>query len=237
MHFISFETSTKNFSLAVSNDHKVMRYANRACGKVLEDCIIPFIDRILDRSGISLKKIDAFAIGLGPGSFTSLRIGLSTVKALAMALDKPVIGVCTLDIVAEGVRHLPCDEICVIMDARRNMVYSALYQRTAEGLKLKGGHCLTPLSVVLDRVHGRTLFVGDGVQLYRKDIEAAYKACGSKSCQAFFAQEKAGRPQAKHLAKLVFERLRAKDYDDTGRLQPVYLYAEDCQVDTHARRN
>jgi tRNA threonylcarbamoyladenosine biosynthesis protein TsaB len=233
MHFLSLETSTKNFSLSVSKDSKVLRFKNKASAKILEDSIIPTIDKVLDSARLSLEKLDALAISLGPGSFTSLRVGLSTVKAFAMGTGKPVVGICSLDILAQGVLDKKCDEICVLIDARRGMVYSAIYDKT---LKLKADYRLSSLDAVLDNVHGHTLFVGDGSELYKKEIQAAYKEHGG-SCQASFAGEKLAVPDARHLAKLAFERLSKKDYDDIGTLQPIYLYAEDCQVDKNVRRN
>ncbi len=226
MHFLSLETSTKNFALAVSKDGKVLCFRNRASAKVLEDSILPTIDKVLAAAKVPFKALDAFAIALGPGSFTSLRVGLSTVKALCMATGKPVVGVSTLDVLAEGVRHLDADEICVLIDARRKMVYSALYQNTKEGLKRKGEYRLGPLAAVLEKTGARTLFVGDGAELYRKEMG-----------KALFAGEKFARPQAKHLAKLAFERLAKKDHDDAVTLNPIYLYAEDCQVDANVRRS
>jgi len=224
MHFLSIEPSTKIFSLAVSRGDKVLRWRNLASGKVLEDSIIPAVDRILKSAGVKFKQLDAFAIGLGPGSFTSLRVGLSTVKAFCLGSGKPVVGVCSLDVIAEGVRHIACDEICVIVDARRNLLYSALYKNTKGNLKRQGDCRLTDLGTLLDSVHGRTLFVGDGVGLYRAEIK---RAC---ACTPLFAPEKFWFPQAKHLAKLAFERLERGKYDDAGKLVPIYLYASDCQV-------
>ena len=229
MYFLSIESSTKIFSLAVSRDDKVLRFRSLKSAKALEDSIIPAIDHILLSAGVPFKKLDGFAVGLGPGSFTSLRVGLSTVKAFCMATGKPVVGICTLDTIAEGVRHLDCDEICVIADARRNLLYSALYANNKGSLKRKGGYQLTDLSAVLDKVHGRTLFTGDGVGIYRKDIEAAYKQCAGECC-AFFAPEKFWFPQSRHLAKLAFERLARGKSGDAGKIVPIYLYADDCQV-------
>lgn len=229
MYFLSIEPSAKIFSLAVSEDDKVLRWRNLESGKVLEDAIVPAIDRILDAAGVPFSKLDAFAVGLGPGSFTSLRVGLSTVKAFALATGKPIAGICSLDTIAEGVRHLDCDEICVIVDARRHLLYSALYTNNKGVLKHKGKYRLVDIATVLDGVHGHTLFVGDGVGIYRKDIASAYKQCGG-SCKALFAPEKFWFPSAKHLAKLAFGRLARGKHDNAGKLVPVYLYAEDCQV-------
>ena len=104
MYFLSFETSTKIFSLALSKDEKVLRYRNLKTALVLEDSILPAVDKILESAGIKFSQIDGFAIALGPGSFTSLRVGLATVKAFAMATGKPVVGIPTLDIIAHGVQ-------------------------------------------------------------------------------------------------------------------------------------
>ncbi|MBI3314732.1 MAG: tRNA (adenosine(37)-N6)-threonylcarbamoyltransferase complex dimerization subunit type 1 TsaB [Candidatus Omnitrophica bacterium] len=219
MYFLSIEPSTKIFSLALSSGRRVLRYRNMTVDKVLEHSIVPAVDRLLASAGVPFKELDAFAVGLGPGSFTSLRVGLATVKAFAMATGKPVVGVSSLDVIARGVAGLACDEICVLSDARRGMVYAAIYETPA--LRRKTDYLLTTVENVLNHVHGCTLFTGDGVGLYRNDIVGRRQV---------FAAQKFWYPQAKHLAQIAFERLAAKDYDDTGRLVPLYLYPADCQV-------
>ena len=233
MHLLSIESSTKVFALAVSRDNKVLRYRNLKVHKVLENSIIRAIDRILAFAGVPFEKLDAFAVGLGPGSFTSLRVGLSTVKAFAMATRKPIVGVCSLDVIAQGAVAIDCDEICVIVDARRNLLYSALYQKADNGLKRKGDYQLTDLKTVLNQVHGRTLFVGDGAGIYHKEIRQSYKEHARHSgavCVPLFAPEKFWLPQAANLAKLGAKRLAQGQSDDVAKLVPVYLYPHDCQV-------
>jgi tRNA threonylcarbamoyladenosine biosynthesis protein TsaB len=232
MHFISFETSNKVFSLAVNRDEKVLRFRNLKSSSVLEDVILPAMDKLLDSAGIKFNQIDGFAIALGPGSFTSLRVGLATVKAFAMSTGKPVVGIPSLDIIAHGVKPAAYDEICVINDARRGNIYAALYAFQHGMLKRKTDYLLTTLDDALDRVHGKTLFVGDALEIYRKDIEAAYKKYAGKSstCQCSFADNKFWHPQAKVMAALAYERFSHKEYDDPVKLSPLYLYAQDCQV-------
>lgn len=242
MYFLSFETSSKIFSIALNKDDKVLRYRNLKTASVLEDSILPEMDKILDSAGVKFRQIDGFAIALGPGSFTSLRVGLSTVKAFAMASGKPVVGIPTLDInipyyllgkpefrIKYG-SVIP-DEICVINDARRGNVYACIYGPKGR----KTDYLLISLEDVLDKVHGRTLFTGDGLRLYRKDIEEAYQKYSDKknnTCQCFFADEKWWYPQAKVMAALAYERFRNKQYDDAANLLPLYLYPQDCQVTT-----
>src|SRR5277367_5731552 len=151
MYFLSFETSTKIFSLALNKDEKVLRYRNLKSALVLEDFIIPAVDKILDDAGIKFSQIDGFAIALGPGSFTSLRVGMATIKAFAMGTAKPVVGIPSLDIIAHGIKPGAYDEICVISDARREKVYACLYGPKGK----KSDYLLTSLDDVLDKVHGR----------------------------------------------------------------------------------
>ena len=234
MYFVSFETSTKIFSVALSRDEKVLRYRNLKAALVLEDFILPALDKMLDSAGIKFSQLDGFAIALGPGSFTSLRVGLSTVKAFAMATGRPVVGVPTLDIIAHGIQTLAnktmsfprkresitrlnhYDEICVINDARRGKVYACFYD--PKGLR-KSDYLLTSLEDVLEKARGKTLFVGDAVGLYRNSIS-----------KFLFAEEKYWYPQSKVMAALAYERFRNKQYDNAASLLPLYLYPQDCQV-------
>jgi len=216
MYFLSFETSTKIFSLSLSQDEKVLRFRNLKSTLVLEDSILPAIDKMLDAAGIKFKQIDGFAIALGPGSFTSLRVGLSTIKAFAMSTGKPVVGIPTMDIIAAGVKNEECDEICVLMDARRGKVYACFYGPQGR----RSDYLLTTLDDVLQRAQGKTLFVGDGLGLYRDKIDRKF----------LFADEKWWYPQSKVMAALAYERFAQKQYDDAAKLLPLYLYPQDCQV-------
>src|SRR3989304_5415259 len=103
MKILSIDTSTKTFSLAVSDGEEILRSRNIKITRVLSSSIIPSIHQILKKAGIALSQLDGFAVGLGPGSFTSLRVGLSTIKAFALATGKPVVGIPSLDVLALNV--------------------------------------------------------------------------------------------------------------------------------------
>src|SRR3989338_3422719 len=135
MNILAFDTSSKHFSLAVAKDGKTLHSRSIFLKKVLSGSIMPAILGILKKAGLTLAKLDGFAVGLGPGSFTSLRVGLSTVKGLAYALKKPVVGIPSLDVLALNVKE--DGQICVVCDAKRNMVYACLYQKKGKELKRK----------------------------------------------------------------------------------------------------
>ena len=232
MNILSIDTSTKNFSLAVSKKGRVARFRNIYLDKVLESSIIPAVDKIIRDAGLKFKDIDGYAVGLGPGSFTSLRVGLSTIKAFAMATGKPVVGISSLDALAANALGQKVDEICVLIDARRNLVYACLYEEKNGVLNRKTDYLLTDLDNVLDQVKGKTFFIGDGVAVYRDAIQKKYAEARKQGVdrRAVFAGPKEWFPQAKKLAGLALGRFEKKEYDKSETLVPIYLYAQDCQV-------
>jgi tRNA threonylcarbamoyladenosine biosynthesis protein TsaB len=229
MYFLSLETSTDIFSLSISHDERLLRFRNLKAENLLEKTILPAIAKTLKDARLTFEQLDAFAVSLGPGSFTSLRVGLSTVKAFAMATGKPLVGISSLDVIAAGIQEKDYDEVCVISDARRGNVYAAIYPRKGPST----GCLLLTVEDLLKQTRGRTLFTGNAVPLYRKTIEEYYKSQGharGEASQPPFASERFWLPNAKHLAKLAFERLRIKDYDQSQGVVPIYLYPQDCQV-------
>ncbi len=221
MKLLSIDTSTKKFSLAVSQGKNILACRNITLNKILSSSIIPRIRGILKDSGVALKALDGFAVGLGPGSFTSLRVGLSTVKGLAFATGKPVVGVPSLDILAGNVQEQKV-QICTVCDAKRNLVYACLYQKQGSRIKRKTPYLLTNIDDLLERIKEETLFIGDGVALYREAI--------LKETPARFSGEKDWFPRAGRLAGLALEQFRKKKYSNIDKLVPLYLYPQDCQV-------
>lgn len=201
----------------------VLRYRNVELGRILSDSIVPSIETLLKKASLDFRKIDVFCAGLGPGSFTSLRVGISTVKAFADALRKPVAGVSSLDVIAQGVFQKTRKDICVFSDARRKMVYTAMYKNREGSLARMSDYTLRDPADVLKKIKGPVLFVGDGIGLYRNEIR--------KYCKhAELTEDKDWYPQARHMPALLEERLREKKFDDAEFLTPLYLYPEDCQV-------
>ncbi len=227
MKLLAIETSTKRFSLTVSNGAKILKSRSLVLNKVLSSSIIPAIEKILKEAKMKLKDIDGFVVGLGPGSFTSLRVGLATIKGLAFATEKPIIGIPSLDAISAGFlkQTKDNDQICVLLDARRNLVYACLYENAAGTLKRKSEYLLTSLADLLGRIEKDTIFVGDGITLYQDEI----KKFGHK-VKFTFAPAKYWHPEAKQLVVLAQERCQKQKFDNLDKLVPLYLYPEDCQV-------
>ena len=223
MNILALETSTKHFSLAVSSGGKVIAAREIELKTVLSDAIIPAIEHILKKSKLTLEKIDGFAVGLGPGSFTSLRVGLSTVKALAFVTKKPVVGISSLDVLAAGVQEKGEEQICTIIDARRNLLYACLFQKKGDALKKKTPYLLCSIDELLKKIDCPTIFVGDG-------IVTTNSLDGKKEQQVSFVDKKLWYPQAADLARLSEKKFQEKKFDNPETLIPLYLYPDDCQV-------
>ena len=224
MNLLCVDTSTRNLSLAVSRDEKILKFRNARLDRPLDRSVMPGIKRILDDVGMTVKQLDGFAVGLGPGSFTSLRVGLATVKGLAFAARKPVIGIPSLDVLAMNARD--DGQICVLCDARRGLVYACLYEKKGMALKRKSGYLLAPIDEVLKQVKGETVFIGDGLTLYKEHIKR------NKNVVPTFSDEKDMFPQARRLVPLVLARFQKGKWDPVDQLVPLYLYPDHCQIRT-----
>ncbi len=142
--------------------------------------LLPIIDEVIREAMITLNDVDAVAVSIGPGSFTGLRIGLSTAKGLATALRKPIIAVPTLDALAyEGFRAGAAGSsgiVCALIDAKRDEVFFSFYEIFVAGIKRCTEYAIAPVAEVHDGAarFGSVLFFGDGARKMEK-LPAARK--------------------------------------------------------------
>ena len=126
MKILAFESSAVSASVALTGDEKLIAQSFQNCGLTHSRTLLPMAESLLQNCGVALDEVDAFAVAHGPGSFTGVRIGVATVKGLALGADKPCIGVSTLEAMAWGARALG-GRLCCVMDARAGQVYNALF--------------------------------------------------------------------------------------------------------------
>lgn len=141
--------------------------------------LLPVIAQLMQDSGCDWQDIDAIAVSIGPGSFTGLRIGLSTAKGLAMAADKPMLGVSSLDGLAWQVSRTDLP-VCAVMDARKQEVFAAFYRITNAGIPERTSEYLVIRPDDLaHRITCPTLLVGDGTVVYGQlfQDQLAERAC------------------------------------------------------------
>ena len=126
MKILALESSAVSASVALTEDEKLVAQSFQNCGLTHSRTLLPMAENLLANCGVSLADVDAIAVAHGPGSFTGVRIGVATVKGLALGADKPCLGVSTLEAMAWGARALSGD-LCCVMDARAGQVYNALF--------------------------------------------------------------------------------------------------------------
>lgn len=167
MKILSIDTSAKVSTVSIVSEDKVICEYSVNLNFTHSQTIMPMCDEILKTTQISLSDIDAFGVCTGPGSFTGLRIGISAIKGMAYALNKPCISVSTLD--ALSYNMLDFDGIiCCVMDARCNQVYNAIYENNNSNLqKITQDRAviIDDLLVELKLLKKNIILVGDGADL------------------------------------------------------------------------
>ena len=173
MKILGIEASSNPASCAVSQDGRILAefYLNNK--KTHSQTLLGMIDSVKNILTLDLEELDAIAISKGPGSFTGLRIGSATAKGMAMALEKPIVEISTLEMMAfqhygfEGI-------ICPIMDARRSEVYVGMYRFSGEELVNVLGDQPLHIDDVIEKVNSsneKIMFLGDGVPVHRGTLD------------------------------------------------------------------
>lgn len=167
MLIMAFESSAKAASVALVRDGRLVSQYSQCSGLTHSRTLLPMAEDMLKNAEMSLKDVDCFAVAHGPGSFTGIRIGVSTVKGLAWAADKPCVGVSTLEAMAWHALSAG-GYVCPVMDARRNQVYNALFKiENGRPLRLCADRPigLAELSGELRSMDAPVLLVGDGAAI------------------------------------------------------------------------
>jgi tRNA threonylcarbamoyladenosine biosynthesis protein TsaB len=186
--------------------------------------LMPAIDGLLRETSRTIHQVQGIALGLGPGSFTGLRIGVATVKGLAYSLGIPVAGVPTLEALAHNVPHA-CTHVCPVLDARKKEIYAALFRGNGDGRLARQSEdwVLSPEDLCL-RISEKTLFLGNGLETYG---EIFREKLGTR---ALFAPPELCAPRA-----AVVARLAANDFEEGRTLDlfsftPLYVRRSEAQI-------
>lgn len=167
MRILAFESSAGPASVALMEDGRIVAESWQNMRLTHSATLLPMAEDLLKNTGVTLAEIDIFAVAHGPGSFTGLRIGISTVKGLAAALEKPCVGVSTLEAMA-AMQPDGDGTLCCVMDARVGQVYNALFD-LRDGTRLCEDRTITlaELGAELHARGGRVVLCGDGAEIAR----------------------------------------------------------------------
>ena len=223
MLVLGIETSTAVSSVALGSDQGVVASALLGRGKSHEEFLVPGIKFILEQSEIQMRQLAGIAVGIGPGLFTGMRVGVATAKSMAQALHVPVVGIPSLDLLAYSVRHTS-RLICACVDARRGEVFSAFYRQVPGGVQRLSEYVAWRPERLAAEVQGRSqevLFVGNGALVYKDKLTAA-RAEFASATQAF--------PTAASAVELALPRFMREDTDPLLELEPLYVRKTDAEI-------
>ena len=223
MKILALDTATQNCGAALIDDDLVLAEISRFNRRSHSRHVIDIIDSVCGLTNLEIKDVDGFAVTIGPGSFTGLRIGVSTVKALAYTLKKPVAGVSSLDALA-----WQCAQnaylICPLLDARKKEVYFSRYRlKNDELIKVNAEMLAAPREAVRD-IDEPCVFVGNAARMYRETILAEL---GQMANFAVWGQHAI---RASTIAFLSLAGFREGKTMDPGLLIPRYIRRPDAVV-------
>lgn len=221
MKLLALDTSTRYLCLGIYDDGKIYEY-HMELGVMMSAFLITSIKRVLEASGIAVSHLDYVACGLGPGSFTGMRIGVAAVKGICWAKNLPVIGISTLDVLAYGAGS---DEgpVVAVVDARRSLIYAAVFRRKKGRLTRVKKYMLAGVDELVTAVPSGSVFTGDAILRYRDTFTRS--VAGARCMESGFWY-----PKARHLITLALENIRRKKVMTAARLVPLYLYPKECQI-------
>ncbi|MHB8149316.1 MAG: tRNA (adenosine(37)-N6)-threonylcarbamoyltransferase complex dimerization subunit type 1 TsaB [Desulfobulbia bacterium] len=221
---LALETATTCGSLALVAEDRCLAEYSLNTSITHSRRLLSGIDWLLAQCELSWPQIGAIAVGLGPGSFTGLRIALSTAKGLCMATGKPLLGVGTLDGLAGQFPYssLP---ICPVVDARKNEIYTALYRCNAQGLpeKTTGPMVIKP-ERLQEFITTPTLLVGDGLPLYGRMLK---ELLGES---ALLAPQEICFARAAAIGSLAWGLYRQGSFLNPATAVPIYVRASDAEL-------
>jgi len=212
IYILNIETATKNCSVSIAKNGKVLVFKDVNTGNYSHaEKLHPLIKSLLEKVKLRFEDLNAIAVSKGPGSFTGLRIGVSTAKGLCFALNIPLISLDTLNILAHGI-SIERGYIVPLLDARRMEVYTAVFSSDYKQLTDIDAKILAVGSFkdFLDK--DTVYFVGDGV--------AKFKAiCTHKN--TYFVDNI--WPSANEMGILSFNKYKKSDTEDVAYFEPFYL--------------
>lgn len=229
MLLLAVDTATPRVSVAVGRDGAVLGEVKLVGRQRHAEQLAPAIRYLCDELRVELGHLAAIAVGLGPGLFTGLRVGVTTAKVMAQALRVPVVGVPSLDLVAYPVRHTS-RLIVAVLDARRREVFHARYRPVPGGVQRVSEYTVGPPSELAAELEARSdeiLLVGDGALVHPDELGALERA--EHAGPAFIA------PSGAALVELANARVEREEFCAPWEVEPLYLRRSDAEIEWERR--
>jgi tRNA threonylcarbamoyladenosine biosynthesis protein TsaB len=212
---LQIETATQACSAAISIDGKTVAVKELIAQNIHAGSLTLFIDEVIHAAGLNYAGLDAIAVSKGPGSYTGLRIGVSTAKGLCYALDKPLIAVDTLQMMADGFLQANpgyTGLVCPMIDARRLEVFTALYDAAGQLVTPVSAKIIDDSSFKEDLENAQITFIGDG----------------AAKCEGLILSENAlfsalNFNSASYMSRIALHLFTGGQFEDVAYFEPFYL--------------
>lgn len=223
MRILAVDTASISASVATLEKGSLVAELVLATGQTHSRHLMQMIDEALALSAWPLETVSGFAVTQGPGSFTGLRIGISTVKGLSLATGKPVAGISSLQALAYqcAIASLP---VCALLDGRKGEVYCARYRLREGDLVSESSEAVLPPADVAQDIDEPVLFTGSGARLYADMFK---KWLGER---ALFAPRGSDLIRASTVAQLALRQFQRKDIGAGQSLVPRYIRKPDAEI-------
>lgn len=225
MKILAIDTSCMMGSVSITDEDQIIAEQMLNLKITHSERLIDSIDNLLKSSDMDIDQIDAFAVAIGPGSFTGLRISLGAVKGFAFSLNKPIVGISTLKALAYNFYASPYP-IVSILDARRSEFYVSINQFDSENcVSLLEDAVMPPVELLktLRNLKQKIIVVGDGVYKLKDDLLSELKE------NVIIPPPSLIHPNASNIAYLAMKRLATGDKDDPKTLSPNYIRKSDAE--------
>lgn len=207
---MNIDTAVISASLCLSKDDEVLKLKINPSQKDHASWIHVAIKEMMEDAGISLQELDAIAVSSGPGSYTGLRVSMATAKGLCYALQKPLITVGTLKMMAVAAMDTTTELLCPMIDARRMEVFTAVYDHSFSEI-------LTPVNIILENDSFKELLQTNSILFFGNGSEK-FKSL-TRDTNAYFKNVEAN---AKHMTGLSFSQFQKHEFADLAYSEPYY---------------
>ena len=229
---LAIETSSLVSSVALGDSKKLWGELTVQAGLTHSEQLVPHIDMLLSACGKGKKDLTSISVSIGPGSFTGLRIGLATAKMMAFALQIPIVGVSTMEVLAY--QSMYADRLLAVhVDAQKKVVYEALYRFSGKKLEVVQEPTILlqeeALAKLIERQE-KVLFFGDGAVLGEKRIVLAQEGADLKAEDFCLAPPALHIPRAAALLEAAKDRTERGLFDDVVTLVPFYMRKSEAEV-------
>ena len=214
MKILGIETSTQHASLAIVDGGAVIAEANLTDGVRHSITLLPTLDALLKAHGAGLDELCGIAVGIGPGSFTGIRLGLATARGLSLSLNIPVRGICSFDNLLAAYGGAAA-RICPLVDAHTHGFYTAVYAREGRSFTRIGAPFVCQPEELVKIVEGETFFMGPHLSKFKAALAQLF---GERA--SFDGSDKF--PTAASAARLYESQLAIRD-EPPGSVAPLYL--------------